>query len=183
MPSNNAMQLTERECWADVARLRVLVLLPVLVLLFSLASLADEGPPTRRFDRIIQPAGWALPPHGKRLRSGVFKGQADGITFVAFKGSSKKTFSLPHPSLEDGSLVWSSQVYYADEVTRLEARGKPYAWGMLALGAYVGCGAEVFFVDRDGDGRFEELDWYELGKLPDWVTKRLAEPAVSQAGR
>jgi len=132
---------------------------------------------TECFSRIVQPAGWAIPAHSKPIRSGTFRrpGLPDGITFTEFAVPIRERFFLPWHHIEGDSLVLMSPRFRADTITRLEVGGIPFAWFMFALGADTGVAADVWILDRDGDGRFIELQWNpDVRRLPGWVAKRLA---------
>jgi hypothetical protein len=53
---------------------------------------------------------------------------------------------------------------------------RPFAYTMDAKGVHVGAISEVWWIDRDGEGRFTEISWgFRFARLPAWVVKRLAE--------
>ncbi len=180
----------EGRCWADVSWLRVtaklegrspvhktaIPFLAASVVFLASSSLGSEATTDTLFRRVVQPTGWAIPKHGTQVKAGASRGLAGvpkGVNLVEFDASQSE-FSLPRHYVDNGSLVLLSLRFRASTITRLDVGGRPYAWFMFATGADTGLAADVWLLDRDGDGRFVELEWNpNLTRLPDWVAKRL----------
>lgn len=162
---------------------KAILLLTASALLLASDSHGGEPDKDRLFRRVVQPGGWAIPKHGKRVETGSLRpvGLPEGVTLVQFDAS-KSTFVLPRHYVDNGLLVLSSLRFRADTITRLDAGGRPYAWFMLAIGADTGLAADVWIVDREGEGIFDEVEWNPtLSRLPAWAAKRIeAESSKSR---
>jgi hypothetical protein len=131
---------------------------------------------SRCFTSMIAPGGWSIPQHGKMLKSGRFTrpNVPEGITFTDFALNPQKQIGLPRHYIEAGALVLLNLWFRADGLTRLDVKGKPFAYLMYARGVGTGDSAEMWWLDRDGNGTFTELQWNpDFGHLPDWVAKLL----------
>ena len=156
------------------------------VVLFMAGNLRGTDETSECFTSIIQPVGWTIPTHGKTVRTGPYKrpGLPDGITFTEFAVPATERFFLPWYYVELGSLVLLSLRFRADSITRLNVDRTPFAWLMGAVGADTGFAADLWWLDRDGDGKFVELQWNPaMRRLPGWVLKRLGreKPSGSEA--
>jgi hypothetical protein len=160
-----------------IARMRSFALALGITFVLNLPAVGAEDPVAGGFSRIVLPSGWTVPHHGKLLRSGVFSrlGLPDGITFSEFAPSATRLFFLPRYYIDHDSLVLLSLKFRASTITRLDAGGAPFAWLVGAIGADTGLSANVWILDREGDGRLVELEWNpDFTHLPAWVMQRLA---------
>ncbi len=153
---------------------------PTILLLVTLAlaetlvgQTANTGASSPCFQRLIQPTGWAIPEHARKAsRTGAFKeaGIAN-ITFSIF--SVTKPFFLPHYYVENGALNLVSLRFLTKELKRLEVAGQPFAFVAAVRGADVGTAGSVWWVDRDGNGSFEEFAWNpNFSDVPEWVRRK-----------
>jgi hypothetical protein len=130
------------------------------------------------FTRYVEPGGWEIPKHGKAVNAGPYN-RADapgGITFTEFTLNPRTRIALPNHYVEDGALVMLSHYWSSSRLLRLEVKGRPFAYTMDARGVNVGAISEVWWIDRDGGGRFTEISWgFRFARLPAWVVKRLTE--------
>lgn len=135
----------------------------------------DSIPKEPCFSAIVSDAGWKIPEHGPAIETGPFKAYRapEGITFTRFKVHEQ--FALPRYYIEEKKLVLFSLFFNTDHIERLEIDGIPFGFFATVKGVQVGFAGDVWWLDRDGDGKFEEFQWGpDFGKLPDWVMKRLA---------
>ena len=159
---------------------RTISFLAASVLFSTSSSFGSETNTDTLFRRVVQPTGWAIPKHGAQVKTGASRlaGVPKGVNLVEFDAS-KSEFILPRHYVDNGSLVLLSLRFRASTITRLEVGGRPYAWFMFATGADTGLAADVWLLDRDGDGRFVELEWNPtLTRLPAWVSKQLDEESA-----
>lgn len=129
------------------------------------------------FERLMLPAGWQIPAHSSvALRhSSTTETGLPNVTFTAYSVS--KPFFLPHYYIEGGALMLVSLRFRADELKRFEIEGRPFAFFAAVRGSDVGTAGSVWWVDRDGDGKFEELEWNpKLTEVPAWVKTRASAP-------
>jgi hypothetical protein len=154
------------------AVMALIVALPTI----GLAQSGTKQPPC--FTSIINPGGWPIPKHGKALKPGPsdWPGVPPEITFTEFALDPKVLTVIPHYYVENNALVLYDFYYRGEGFTRFEAKGKPFAYTMFALGKYTGDAFNVWWVDLDGDGKFTSLQWeLDFKQLPEWVRKRLSE--------
>lgn len=144
------------------------------ICLVGLSSTNAQEP--RCFTSIIKPGGWEIPDHGRALKSGQFRrpGFPDGITFTDFALDPTKRIALSRHYIEKESLVLFSAWFHSDVLTRLEVKGKPFGYLMYATATYTGDAAPMWWLDRDGDGTFPEMQWNpDPRHLPKWVSRLL----------
>ena len=137
------------------------------------------------FVRVLRPGGWAIPPHGRAIRRGPFRhpGMPTGVTFTEFATDLKGVFTIPRYYIENRTLVLGDMECRADSVIRFEARGKTFAFLVAARGADIASAADVWWLDRDGDGAFSEFQWNpDFARLPEWVMKRLGAAGSATLG-
>jgi hypothetical protein len=91
-----------------------------------------------------------------------------GVVFV--RSQTVETLWLPWYYVSGNRLMLDTHQFEIDSVTRLEVHGRPFALFGFAKGLGVGMSANIRWLDRDGDGVFEELEWFpDLGSVPPWV--------------
>ena len=85
---------------------------------------------------------------------------------------------LPRYYVEDGRLVLRQLRCRFENPVRLEIQGRPFAFLASALGLDVASAGDVWWVDRDGDGTFEEFQWISGAqpRMPEWVMALAARP-------
>jgi hypothetical protein len=96
------------------------------------------------------------------------------VTFTEFAMDRRKRFLVPRYYLEGDSLVLMSSWFRGDTMTRLEAKGRPFAFLVFARGTEIATAANVWWIDREGNGTFSELQWStEFPEVPEWALKRI----------
>jgi hypothetical protein len=164
-------------------RLRAAVLGLTTMALLTGAGRADETGRARGcFDRVVQPSGWTIPEHGPAQKHATFAAlrAPAGITYTEFSMSRETVFSVPRHYVDGQSLVLLWGRFHATSMKRLEVDGTPFAFLLFAKSINTGDAADMWWLDRDGEGKYTEVRWNpDLAELPSWVMKRIEKGGAS----
>jgi len=150
-----------------------------LLLLFA-TLVGSTGPKVEApcFSAMVDPAGWTLPVTKEPLQSGPYRQDGYPANVAMTRYGAAEPAWLPHYYVEVGQLIMRSLRCRFENVTRLEVAGRPFAFFAVAKGLDIGVAGDVWWVDRDGDGRFEEFQWITGVRptIPEWALALSSQP-------
>jgi hypothetical protein len=123
------------------------------------------------FTAMVNPSGWPLPKTTGVVYSGPYHAHGIPPSTTVTRYETAESMWIPAYYVESNRLVMRSLMCRFEEPRRLEYAGRPYAFFASAWSLNAGVAGEVWWLDRDGDGSFEEFQWIPNGLpvFPSWV--------------
>src|SRR5215471_7673906 len=143
----------------------------LLVALFAVAAQTSAFSGPNCWDAIVSPGGWDLPLMNDAQVERPYKGEGYPANVTESPYGAIGQAWLPLYYVKDGKLVLRQVRCRFENLSKLQVEDRPFAvWG-TAKGLDIGVAGDVWWVDRDGDGRFEEFQWVSGARpaIPEWV--------------
>jgi hypothetical protein len=165
--------------------MRLAVLL--LTLTFSICCSSQTTPNGfQYFNDIVNPAGWPIPAHGRRLATELRPFGKNRVDVKAISYKVGHRFGLPvYYKNESGDLVLQSFYFNTRSFYAFELDGSRFGYGALVEGQGIGLATFVCWLDADGDGVFRRIAWGPDGRLeiPQWVLNKEKSDALDARHR
>jgi len=141
-----------------------------LLLVSAMLVKAVPSPPDC-FGVTTNPDGWDLPITGQGQDEKPYQKEGYPKNTTIIRYGAAGPIWLPNYYVKDRNLILRQIKCRFESLSKLQAAGKPFAIFGFAKGLDIGIAGDVWWIDRDGDGRFEEFQWVTDHEptVPEWV--------------